>query len=149
MYTTENYQNPWIGKPIQQWLDFFELPKGIEKTKEFGVTKFLEKTTEGTSIFPFTSSAPIVKDFNDRAYDLELLMDFEWPRWQKGGAILNTINTDFDALSIQTLLKPITVMIRADRFHDGSLVNYFKDGFVLAILRALQPKIIAFYKYHG
>lgn len=146
MNTTEPYEYPWIGKPIQQWLDFFELIRDIEKTNVFGVTKFLEKTEDGTWVLPFTQPFPVVKEFNDRAYELGIIIDFEWHRWPEGGQMLNDINTDFDALSIESLLKLITVMVRADRFHDGYLVTCFEEGYVLAILQALQPKIIALYK---
>lgn len=142
----EKIEYDWHVFPLEKWDSFFDLITKIELTKNFGETKFLEKMPNGIVTFPYTERADVVKEFNDLTYKLRLLIDFEWHRWVEGAEILNNKNSDFDALSLNTLLRLITVMIRADRFHDGYLVKCFEEGIVYKILSALQPKVIVYYK---
>ena len=144
----ENNEYDWCVFPLEKWEPIFNLITKIENTESFGETHFLEKMPNGILTFPYTKSAEVVKEFNDQVYRLRLLIDFEWHRWLKGTEILNDKNSDYDALSLDTLLRLITVMIRADRFHDGYLVKCFEEGIVLKILSALQPKVLVYYKVH-
>ncbi len=146
MYPIKKYEYDWNNFPLEKWDSFFDLIPKIEKARNFGETHFLERMSNGIVTFPYTKRSDLVKEFNDKAYSLRLLIDFDWYRWVKGAEILNDKNSDFDALSLDTLLRLITVMIRADRFHDGYLVQCFEGGIVLKILSALQPKVIVYYK---
>lgn len=47
-------------------------------------------------------------------------------------------NIDVDTLNEQCILALIMGVIRADRFSEGTLLSFFKDGYILKWLQRLK-----------
>ena len=74
----------------------------------------------------------ITQSFVKTAYELKLVLNFDWGEWPEGKAMLQNKSQDFDNLDLATLCKLITTIIRADRFNDGYLISRFENGTILS-----------------
>ena len=123
------------------WNTLFDLQAEIETAEKFGELHLMDKTADGFIQLPFWDLAPVAEQFIKVVYNLELLPAFDWPKWKNGKKMLQNKDQDFNVLNIVTLCKLLTVIIRADRFNDGLLVRYFKNGTIQKIIKALQNKV--------
>lgn len=126
--------------PPEQWHRLFALLDEMESTIEFG-RMHVGEDEEGRMMMPYMEPAPVVLKFEEIAYELGLVIDFDWPQWDEGREMLFIPDTDYGSLDIVTLCKLITVIIRSDRFVEGNLVDCFENGTVQKIMKALQAKI--------
>ena len=81
-----------------------------------------------------------VQKFAQTAYDEKIVVDFNWPEWidtEEASRLRNDpsylATANFDQLS-----KLLTVIIRQDRFAEGSLLEAFNSGLVLGILERAE-----------
>lgn len=98
-------------------------------------------TTEpraGVWTLPYPRYHPEVDRFVSVAYeDGWVRTDFDWVKWSATQEA-RTLRDDPVALAAATpdqLAKLITVLVRQERFNEGSLRCAFEDGLVLAIVR--------------
>lgn len=113
-----------------------ELIAKIEQTEKFAVIR--EAVSKNGVTQPgYLEPMPIVDDFFHLVYELDLIVKFDWMHWEEGGKILNQKDYDFSQLSKHDLCKVLTVIVRGDRFYEGTLVMRFKDGTILKILKAI------------
>ncbi|REJ83156.1 MAG: hypothetical protein DWQ44_00110 [Bacteroidetes bacterium] len=125
----------------QDWLKLFSLIPEIERTKAFGEWEEFEEKHPGVYVMPCFVNAEIVQRFCQTMYELRLVPSFDWPSWTEGKRILDAEETDkFSSLDSVTLCKLLTVIIRSDRFCEGTLNLFFSRGIVLAILKELHRK---------
>lgn len=98
----------------------------------------MQKGEDGVYTMPHTILSPAASEFVRAAYDGGwVLKDFDWPQWKDTEEAQAFIH-DLDLLARATpfqLAKLLTVMIRQDRFVEGSLLGHFKDGRIVAIVR--------------
>lgn len=125
----------------KDWAKLFELQDAIASTKEFGKLGESNVLQEGSLAFPHFSSAKIVDEFQEIAYELGLVINFDWSNWKEGKEILSNRTLNYRDLDVVILCKLITVIIRGDRFVDGTLKGAFENGIVQKIVSALEIKI--------
>ena len=126
---------------IDQWQSLFDLISQIEKTRSFGEYVASDEISEGIHTFPYVASADIVDEFVSIAYELNIVIAFDWPQWKEGEVMLNNPDTKYAELDLITLCKLISIIIRADRFVEGFLVGCFEEGSILTILHALKERV--------
>jgi hypothetical protein len=126
----------------EQWQQLFELIPSIKNTKNYGHLEGMKEVEKGVFTFPYYVLSDIVMKFEKTVYQTGLIISFDWPQWKKGFRILACQSTDFQKLSLITLCKLITMIVRADRFNDGFVYVHFKNGTILKILEAMKGKII-------
>lgn len=111
---------------------------------------FIDRENDGTPEhpiqMPFVNFGEIVKSFVDDFY----LFSESHPEYQltEYGSILeknglkwddaSMRNAEVDALDEQCLLALMMGAIRAERFSDGALLSFFKDGYILKWLKRLK-----------
>ena len=87
---------------------------------------------------PYVRYHPEVDRFHDLAYaDGWVRTDFDWGDWSETPEALG-LRGEPAALASATpdqLAKLITVLVRQERFAEGSLKGVFEDGLVLGIVR--------------
>jgi len=88
--------------------------------------------------FPMYDEHPIVEGFRQEAYRIGIVVNFNWPDWNEGKALLEDSASDFTQLDLETLCKLVTVIIRNDRFCEGYLVSQFENGTICRILAAME-----------
>jgi len=75
--------------------------------------------------------------FQQMAYDLDLVLRFDWMNWAGGeeGCNLLADPSAVETADLDQLRKLLTVFIRQDRFCEGALAQAFDRGFITAICR--------------
>ena len=99
-----------------------------------------EKIEENVSTFPYWKWSDITTEFNKTVHDMKLIVSFDWPDWEEGSKLLRDHKQTFQDLDEITLCKLMTVIVRADRFSDGTLVGALEDGTISKILSALKAR---------
>lgn len=93
---------------------------------------------DGVMTMPFFTMSDGARAFFDVCYkEGWVRQDFDWPRWAQTKEY-RTLAEDCDALDRATpeqLANLVTVMIRQDRFVEGSLYCDFRSGLIMNILR--------------
>ncbi|WP_052041751.1 DUF6508 domain-containing protein [Paracoccus sphaerophysae] len=101
-----------------------------------GTWKGGEQQADGSIQMPWFAQSDAISDFVKAAYDLDWVRSFDWPEWTQTEEAFRLRN-DPEALAGATadqLAKLLTVVIRQDRFAEGSLAEAFDNGLILSIL---------------
>jgi len=138
MYTKLEEINSVIGKlTIKDWKKLFELIPKIKKTKDFvksgGIVED-SNNPEGFMITPIIEKK-IVWNLEKTLDELNLLIAFDWPKWDEGRKIAST--QQYENIDTVTLLKLISAFIRNNRFCDGALAERFEDRSIEKILKQM------------
>ena len=151
MHDLENFLNHLKSITATEWSNLFELNERIMKSKSFGEMAGGEKIEENVSTFPYWKWSDITSEFFKIVHDMKLIVSFDWPGWEEGIQLLKDYEQTFQDLDEITLCKLLTVIIRADRFSDGTLVGAMEDGTISKILSALKAltKLLTLEKVPG
>ncbi|NOX86525.1 MAG: hypothetical protein GXO86_11290 [Chlorobi bacterium] len=125
-----------------EWNKLFALIPIIESTKEFSTGGELIEDKNDPGSFTVTQefANQIVYDFVDIMEELNLIIPFNWSRWDEGKAIFE--KGEYNNLDTITLLKFLTAFIRADHFSYGEgLASRFQDGTIEKILKQIKKNI--------
>lgn len=122
----------------KHWQPLLDLIPEIESNNQIGKMAVEGKDAEGDIPIPDF----IVFNFQKLAYDLGLIIDFEWFKWDDGREIARNKDFDFDMIDVPAKCKLITAIIRQDRFNDGVLVSAFESGLILKILQSINRQLI-------
>jgi hypothetical protein len=141
MTTLENLNMHLNSIPLDAWEELFDLLPEIESTTEFGTLKGMERMPDDSLSGPYWEPSDVVFRFTGIVLRLGITPVFDWGIWQEGKDILSYSAQDFSIYDTITLCKLFTLMIRADRFNEGFLIQCFKKGNVKGIILALEKKI--------
>jgi len=89
----------------------------------------------------YHATAQVVHHFRELVYEVNIVVDFDWPKWDEGRAMLRDPHFDFDTIDIPTKCLLITAIVRNDRFCDGALAGAFESGEILKILKSIQKQL--------
>ncbi len=123
------------------WGKLFALIPKIESTENFIKNGGFIEDKENPESFKITPiiETKVVLDFESIMYELELVIPFNWSKWDKGRDIVS--NGKYCNLETITLLKILTAFIRNNRFCDGALATRFEDRTIEKILKELKKNI--------
>ena len=124
-----------------EWQILFNLIPLIDATEQFAEIEEGETLEDGTVELSYVQSAEIVGDLIDIVISLDLVPGWNWVDWEEGDDILCEVEPNYSKHKIITLCKLLIMIIRADEFDEGFLVENLEDGTVLNILKALKRKI--------
>jgi len=146
MMKLDKIEDHIVRFPSDKWNKLFALIPIIESTKEFIIRGGIEEDEDDSDIFNITPviEAKVVLDFERIMYELNLVIDYDWPDWREGHEFAG--KRAYKNLDAITLLKLLTAFIRNNRFCDGALADRFQDGSILSILKVLKNNIVN--KYH-
>ena len=83
----------------------------------------------------------LIDAFSRKAYDMQLIINFDWSEWMEGRYLLRGLRDDYDDLDTVTLCKMLTVVMRQSRFVDGLLEGCIANGIIPGILEGLQMQV--------
>jgi len=141
MESEEKYIKQISAISDSNWQELFAYIPDFEKTTDFGNWTKSEPVENGVVSMPHAISSPIVSDFVSCLYKIDLVLSFDWMRWEEGHEILNDPTTDFDIYDKLTLCRLITLIVRNDRYTEGYLLRCFEEGIVLKLLKGLERKV--------
>ncbi len=120
------------------WTKLFSLIPKIEEADSFGKMAGGDEISPGTVEMPYWDWSDITQSFVKTAYELNIVLNFDWGEWPEGKAMLQNESQDFDNLDLVALCKLLTTIIRADRFSDGYLISRFENGTILKIIKSVK-----------
>lgn len=97
-----------------------------------------EETSPGMMTFPYVLYGDLTKEFLQYAYDDGwVMMDFDWPTWiaTQGAKTLGAAGAGLEQASPLELAKVLTAIIRQDRFMEGALLEAFRSGLIVGVVR--------------
>lgn len=133
----------------EDWKPLLEIIEELERSRKFG-EQINPPPENGVYQFPYALYSPVVHRFLKIAYRIPIVINFDWGSWKKEfHQLMSNISTHVDSLDILTKCKLITVILRQDRFMEGTLLHYFENGALLTILQSLKRDIEARYSAHS
>lgn len=123
------------------WAPLFDLIPKIEATDRFGEMVIDEGADEAPAQFPYYSADDLVFEFFEVLRQVSVLVDFDWPKWTEGQAMLDDERFDYDTVDLATKCKLLTAIVRSDRFCEGALEAAFRSGLVLKLLKSIQREV--------
>jgi len=127
----------------EDWQPLLVLIPEIERTTTFGKMAGGGKDENGFIQMPYCVQAPIVSQFVKVAYDIPIVIKFDWSAWDEGREILGDETFDYDSIGLFAKCKLFTAILRNDRFCDGALVSAFESGVILKILKSMEKQVKA------
>ena len=121
----------------KDWKPLFALIPRIEEKQGIGKWKH-PKEEDGVIVIPYCELGSTELEFLELVYGLQLVIEFNWPDWDKSGKIANK---DPGGLNLLTLLKLLTRIVRRDRYCEGTLRTALTDGRMLGILKAIRLRV--------
>lgn len=118
----------------------FDMIPRIENTESFTFIR-PEAFTSHAVEFPIFTENEIIDQFSKCAYELKLVLPFDWMHWEEGRAFLEE-EKSFDGLDIVTLCKLVSAILRNDRFCEGYLASMFENGKILKIMHAMESCVM-------
>jgi Family of unknown function (DUF6508) len=141
MISLEDFPQHLQSLKKEDWSKLFSILDEITTDTHFGEMISPETLPDGTNQFPYYAWAPVVSRFVEVVYELEIIVHFNWSSWQEGKALLENPKTNYDRLDNVTLCKLLTVIVRADRFSEGTLVGSFENGVIQKIIKGIRLEI--------
>ncbi len=117
------------------------IPK-IQATSCFGELKSDNKDKDGSICMPYYEENVVVDLFRSVAYDIPIIIPFDWGKWEKGREIINNPYFDSQTIDITTICRTITMIVRSDRFCEGALISAFKSGIILKLLVSIENQLM-------
>lgn len=115
----------------EEWNRLFAFIPRIEEAPLFG-------EWEEAGDFAYYIPSALVSEFLKRIYEMGIVVDFHWGKWEEGARLFRDPKSDYVQCSPLTLVKLLTAIVRSDRFVEGVLVTAFEDGKILEILKGLR-----------
>lgn len=119
------------------WQPLFDLIPEIENTTQFGKMGG-GKDKNGVFHMPYWIENPVVSEFRKLAHKLLVIKNFDWLSWNEGKEMLNNPSFNYNSIDLETKLRLITLLVRSDRFNEGTLISAFESGVILKILKAMK-----------
>jgi hypothetical protein len=103
----------------------------------FGSDLAVEKVDDKTfELLPATLSGKAL-DFFDACYAGKFVQDFDWQGWREEHESELASEAFIGRADLATIVRLLTVHLRADHFCNGHLLSIMRDGTILGILRRL------------
>ena len=71
----------------EDWQPLLDLIPEIEQTESFGEMKGGKTNEKGPITWPYMVDAPVVSEFQDLAYRMGIIINFDWGSWDEGRAM--------------------------------------------------------------
>jgi len=147
----EDYADRVNSYPKRHWAPLLDLIPEIEQAKKFDNDidpEFEEKLKKGIIDLSYTNETELVARFRELVYEREVMIDFDWAKWDEGRTMLRNEKFNYDSIDIPTKCKLITAVVRNDRFCTGALANAFESGIILKILKSIEQQLKTSHETH-
>ncbi len=119
------------------WKPLFSLIPSIQGKEGLGKWRSPRKEN-GAIILPHICFGKTELKFLKLVYRMQLIVGFNWSRWEQGRKL---VKRDVSDLDILTLLKLMTAIVRSDRYCEGALHAAIEGGVMLRILMAIRLRV--------
>lgn len=139
MLQESSYEEKLNGYTYDDWKPLLGLIPQIETISKFGKW-YGGESKDGVLRMPYCMPIPVVEQFLEAVYNIPIMIEFNWPKWDEGRKIARN-DFDFDTVDVVIKCKLITAIVRNDRFCEGALVSAFESGLILKILKSILNQV--------
>ena len=93
---------------------------------------------DGCFTMGFFSCSDSCEEFIQMLYRNDFIIDFDWGSWIHRAQFYMDHPEALAKARLTTLVKLLTIHVRADRFNDGHLAVVFRSGHIREILRRME-----------
>lgn len=108
----------------------------ILKQRFIGDHRFRGTILESREILPASLSDTAI-EFVHACYEEGFVQGFDWMSWSNTKPEVLEPDASFDDIDLSTVIRLLTLHLRADRFNDGHLMAVLQQGIIAGILRQL------------
>lgn len=114
----------------QDWLELYGLYERVLAHKDnFSEIGGGQEIVEGVIEMPYAIEKPIVSEVRQFFIIKELVVAFNWAKWDEGKAMFRVAEPDrFKNITLEDTVKLLTAIMRNDRFNDGAWARLFESG---------------------
>lgn len=91
---------------------------------------------DGAAAFPYPVYSDTVEEVQRLLYDLDVIVSFDWPAWD--GAARYPRGEGLASAPVAEAVRVATVIVRGERFCDGTIAQAISDGTLDAVLGRLR-----------
>ena len=91
----------------KDWKTLFDLIPEIEEAKEFGTIEGGNETRPGVIQIPYSLPSPLVCRFEKLVYDIGLVVDFNWSKWEESQDLFSPDNPEIDKIDAITAVNTV------------------------------------------
>ena len=104
---------------------------------EGAFNEIVTNNPDGTLCLPWSRNVPLVDDtFRFLAASPLMLPGFDWSGWEAGWAVVQgSAPAALANCTAQECAQYLTLLVRAERFTEGTLARSFENGLMQALLR--------------
>ncbi len=119
------------------------------RAPEASAGRWADQTGSGTLDDPLTMPSFEMSDlltrFETMTYDVGWVQDFDWMEWSRGSEakMLLRGQASLAHATADQIANVITSIVRSDRFNEGAIAGYFKEGMLLALAERAEVLLAA------
>lgn len=113
------------------------LTPGEHPETQFGLSPGAHQTGPNSFEIDPSTLEEAAAEFIQTCYDEGFVQNFDWVSWHSTQPDEIRPDASFDNASLETIIKLLTLHIRADRFGDGHFLEALRNGTISRILRRL------------
>lgn len=140
MIEQENFPKHLKTIKKEDWDNLFALIPKLEGTTSFSKVVIGEKNADGAFDFPHIENSPLSSELIDLIYKMDLAPVFDYMHWKEGEEMIK--QQSFEKMDAVTVCKFFTLMLRTDRFVEGFISGWLREGIVLKLLKRLQETVV-------
>lgn len=127
--------DPLASLSVADWSDLRSLTDRLDASPQaIGSWVPPRPLENGSTHVGYVNYGTLVQEFLKFMYAKNLVVQFDWPGWRGKEAVANGEFRAVRSATPDDALKYLTVMIRADRFSEGALLDAFERGIVSGAL---------------
>jgi hypothetical protein len=119
----------------KDWQPLFELIPALESKDSFG------HVVSSPGTFPYYVPGEEIDNFFREVHKMGIIIPFDWTNWETGKKIMLEKDLDFNSIDIPDKCRVFTMLIRLDRFSEGTLGQAFESGMILKILKSIRYQV--------
>lgn len=102
-------------------------------------------TVDDPLTMPSFAMSDLLTRFEAMTYDVGWIKDFDWMEWSRGPEAKRLMRDQASLAdaTVDQIAKVLTALVRADRFSEGTLAGYFKEGLLLALAERAEALLTA------
>ena len=111
--------------------------------------RWADQTGTGTLDDPLTMPSFAMSDlltrFEAMTYNAGWVQDVDWMEWSRGPEAKRLLRdqASLAGATVDQIAKVLTTIVRSDRFSEGALAEYFKEGMLLALAERAEALLAA------
>jgi Family of unknown function (DUF6508) len=122
--------------PAELWERLFVAADALEAGSRHASWRQPAASENSSATFPYPVYSDTVEEIQSLLHDLDVIVSFDWPAWD--GAAHYPRGEGLASAPVAEAARVATVVVRGERFCDGTIAQAISDGTLNAVLGRLR-----------